>query len=394
MTVEIRPYGDKCNLRCKYCYENPLRDYNLPTTPPDWDKIKAELEKQDRHFTVFGGDPLVIPIEELEDIWKFGMEKWGQNGIQTNGTAITSKHIALFKKYHVSVGFSIDGPHTLNDARCAPSGDLNATRALTDTSIQNLKRCLAEGISTSIITTLHKLNVEKIDELVAWFSELEEAGLTHARLHFMENDAADDLVPKEVDLMEALMLLYEFQERKKLSFDIFRELEGRLRTGTGGTCIYNECDPFNTGAVYGLATNGEPTNCGRSNREGIDFLKTKGTERTRALVLENTPFEDGGCEGCRYWYACKGNCPGSGIDGDWRNRTEHCRVLKGLMEYMIERKGIKLLKGCRGGNRDHADKYADSYIDTPHGNTAHIDSDHQNTPHTDRQYLPTLEVRR
>jgi uncharacterized protein len=29
---------------------------------------------------------------------------------------------------------------------------------------------------------------------------------------------------------------------------------------------------------------------------------------------------------------CKGQCPGTAIDGDWRNRTEHCEVLKALFE--------------------------------------------------------------
>jgi uncharacterized protein len=25
---------------------------------------------------------------------------------------------------------------------------------------------------------------------------------------------------------------------------------------------------------------------------------------------------------------CKGQCPGTAVDGDWRNRTEHCEVWK------------------------------------------------------------------
>jgi len=27
---------------------------------------------------------------------------------------------------------------------------------------------------------------------------------------------------------------------------------------------------------------------------------------------------------------CKGQCPGTAIDGDWRNRTEHCEVWKAV----------------------------------------------------------------
>ena len=35
----------------------------------------------------------------LEDLWAFGLERFGGNGIQTNATLITDRHIALFRKY-------------------------------------------------------------------------------------------------------------------------------------------------------------------------------------------------------------------------------------------------------------------------------------------------------
>jgi uncharacterized protein len=31
---------------------------------------------------------------------------------------------------------------------------------------------------------------------------------------------------------------------------------------------------------------------------------------------------------------CKGQCPGTAIDGDWRNRTEHCQLWKGLFRHL------------------------------------------------------------
>ena len=33
---------------------------------------------------------------------------------------------------------------------------------------------------------------------------------------------------------------------------------------------------------------------------------------------------------------CKGQCPGTSIDGDWRNRTEHCDLWKGLFRTLEE----------------------------------------------------------
>jgi uncharacterized protein len=33
---------------------------------------------------------------------------------------------------------------------------------------------------------------------------------------------------------------------------------------------------------------------------------------------------------------CKGQCPGTAIDADWRNRTEHCDMWKGLFRQLEE----------------------------------------------------------
>jgi uncharacterized protein len=43
---------------------------------------------------------------------------------------------------------------------------------------------------------------------------------------------------------------------------------------------------------------------------------------------------------------CKGQCPGTSIDGDWRNRTEHCSIWMELFEHVEQRlmaQGIKPL---------------------------------------------------
>ena len=43
---------------------------------------------------------------------------------------------------------------------------------------------------------------------------------------------------------------------------------------------------------------------------------------------------------------CKGQCPGTAIDGDWRNRTEHCDVWKTLytrLERDLQDEGIEPL---------------------------------------------------
>jgi uncharacterized protein len=122
MSIEVRPLGVKCNIQCQYCYQNPQRDAgNIPNTF-DLPRMKAALEQAGSNFTIFGGEPLLVAEDVLEELWAFGLERFGTNGIQTNGTLIDDRHIALFRKYSVSVGISVDGPDDLNDVRSSSRG--------------------------------------------------------------------------------------------------------------------------------------------------------------------------------------------------------------------------------------------------------------------------------
>src|SRR5262245_6019411 len=126
MSIEVRPLGVKCNIQCQYCYQNPQRDAGNIPNEFDVAKMKAALDRAGSNFTIFGGEPLLVPEAVLEDLWAFGLERFGTNGIQTNGSLINDRHISLFKRYKVNVGISVDGPDDLNDVRWA--GTLALTR--------------------------------------------------------------------------------------------------------------------------------------------------------------------------------------------------------------------------------------------------------------------------
>jgi len=117
MSVELRPLGVKCNIACQYCYQNPQREAGNITSAYDLDKMKAAVEAERTDFLLFGGEPLVLPERDLERLWRWGFEKFGHNGVQTNGTLINDSHIRMFKQYRVHVAISEDGPGDLNDAR-------------------------------------------------------------------------------------------------------------------------------------------------------------------------------------------------------------------------------------------------------------------------------------
>ena len=98
MSVELRPLGVKCNIACQYCYQHPQRDVEEAIKPYDIEVMKAAILQEGGSFTLFGGEALLVPMEDLEKLWAWGLEQFGRNAVQTNGSLITDAHLELFKK--------------------------------------------------------------------------------------------------------------------------------------------------------------------------------------------------------------------------------------------------------------------------------------------------------
>jgi len=93
------------------------------------------------HYSLFGGEALILPLKDLEELLQIAHTRFGRSGVQTNGSLITNAHIDLFTKYNTHVGISMDGPDDLNDSRWA--GTLDATRKRTERTMWSLKELCA-----------------------------------------------------------------------------------------------------------------------------------------------------------------------------------------------------------------------------------------------------------
>jgi uncharacterized protein len=342
MGVELRPLGIKCNIQCQYCYQNPQRDAGNVAQEYDIEKMKAAIEATGHSFILFGGEALLVPEDDLEALWAWGYERFGHNGVQTNGTLINANHIALFKKYNVHVGISMDGPGPLNDIRWA--GSVEKTRASTAKTEAAIERLCEENVPVNVIVTLHRGNstADKLPTMHEWIRKLDRLGVKALRLHILEVDTpiirAKYTLSTEENI-EAFLSFAELEEELcQLRLDVFEDMR-RLLMGFDkqSTCVWNACDPYTTRAVQGIEGFGQTSNCGRTNKDGVDFTKASQEGFERYIALYHTPQEHLGCRGCRFFLMCKGQCPGTAVNGDWRNRTEHCEVWMRLYERLEER---------------------------------------------------------
>ncbi len=339
MTVEVRPLGVRCNIQCQYCYQNPPRDAgNIPHVY-DLDRMKAAIVEEGGDFTLFGGEPLLVPLADLEALWAWGFQRSGHNAIQTNGSLIRDAHLELFKRYKVHVGISIDGPGPLNDTRWG--GTLARTREATSQTERAIERLCQEGMPPSLIVTLHRGNAfaATLPMMHEWLRHLEALGVTSVRLHILETESAEIRERYALTTEENLTAFLSFaqleSELSTLKFDVFTDMRRLLRGQDDSvTCIWGACDPYTTRAVRGVEGNGQRSNCGRTYKEGVEFAKAERAGFERYLALYHTPQPHGGCQDCRFFLMCKGECPGTAIDGDWRNRTADCAVWLGLFEHL------------------------------------------------------------
>lgn len=376
MTTEYLPVGIACNLKCGYCYQDPMRDAGNISVPRNWEKAKENLK---REFTVFGGEPLLAPIEHLHEVFAYGLENFGRNSIQTNGVLITDAHIEMFQKYKVGVGISIDG-----------SGELNSVRSSlqeTDQTLGAIAKLCDAGLIPSLIITLHRENAgpDRIRQLVKFIDSMMACGVSHFNFHILEREQGKEhLALNDDETIFAFQELYNQNSRAQPFLDIYNLLTDE---NPKVSCIWNHCDPLTTDAVQGVGPDGEKSNCGRVNKDGVNWVKadTPGSERYSALY--NTPQEHGGCKDCRFFFGCKGQCPGTAIDGDWRNRTRDCQIWYHLFE-MIE-KEILLSKRMPVTRNLQWLRYAEKKIlevgshgDSPHQDSPHGDA-HGDSPHID-----------
>lgn len=120
----LKPVGDRCNLRCRYCFNRQEE------TKPFTRMSKAVLERavsagltagsDPVHFIWHGGEPLLAgldffrqAVEMQRDLNRTG--KRVKNSVQTNGTLLNEEWIEFFRRNTFSISISLDGPSVCHD---------------------------------------------------------------------------------------------------------------------------------------------------------------------------------------------------------------------------------------------------------------------------------------
>lgn len=369
MTIHISATTG-CNLGCTYCYENPDRERKQEWVDRqyDMDKIIGQLDKHKEKYPneapgLHGGEPLLLRNEDIRTLFDEMNKRWPQHDhhIQTNATLIDDEIIDIFKEFGVGVGISCDGPPELNTERKAAgergTESKSATNNMSKRTTDAIMRCLDEGLSVGVITVLHKTNAgteDRFETLLDWLDRLNKAGgYGHFNPAIPYEDVQEDISLNAETLKDRFLRTWEWmKEEPYRSWNPMGQYVDNLLGNGLQDCVNTECNVFNAGAAKIIKGDGGTTGCGKTWStvgDGVPFLQ--GIENdseydqvnARYRSLKKTPgphTEDepdmGGCKGCKYWNVCKGGCPSSGMDYDYRNRTIWCEAKYALYEKIEE----------------------------------------------------------
>ena len=210
LVVQPTPF---CNIDCSYCYlpnRNDRKRMSLELLQRTFAWV-LESGLMRRPYTVVwhAGEPLVVPRAFYEDAFaiatRFGsQENVATHAFQTNGTLINEEWCALFRRYDIRVGVSVDGPSFLHDARRKTRGG-RGTHERVMTGIQQLRR---QGISFHVITVLTREALDYPDELYAFYVE---NGIEHVGFNIEEIEGPNE--DSSLSVNDATARYREFMSR-------------------------------------------------------------------------------------------------------------------------------------------------------------------------------------
>jgi uncharacterized protein len=170
-----------CNIDCSYCYLPHRSDRSKMTIGT----IETTCQRLSEDNLVapavevlwHAGEPLVMPVAFYDDAFAIVESRLpgtaAHHKIQTNATLIDAQWIALFKRWRVSVGVSIDGPPEIHDRHRTTRSRL-ATSARVADGVARLKDA---GLPLNVVCVLTRDSIEKPDELFSFFERLGVSGI-------------------------------------------------------------------------------------------------------------------------------------------------------------------------------------------------------------------------
>ena len=346
-----------CNLRCAYCSagkkecEKKLTEERMSEALTFF--ASYAREREERHVTIIfhGGEPMLLPAEQYDRCIQRMQERFPELmfrfSLQTNGTILSPEYLALFQKYDVHVGVSLDGSQSVHDQhRKSVSG--KETYQLILEHIQTLQN---HGVAVAALMVLTKPALVEDLGFLLEFARLDLPLKINPLLSVGEAVWHPELAlePGEYGRYLARVLEYVFEHKLDLPIspldEIFQNILYRK------ACRGCQHTPNCHGNFLSIYPEGDIYPCGRfadTHENAIGTIETgittDGRKILERLALRRTKNLPPPCRECRYLELCHGGCS---ADQPWSRAVNHpCSVCEDYryIFHFIKTRGMEFLR--------------------------------------------------
>ncbi|MDE5607818.1 MAG: radical SAM protein [Muribaculaceae bacterium] len=356
MIIILKPTLN-CNLRCRYCY---LKESSKRGNAFDVDFAKSILRQVKENLPRYrkikilwhGGEPLLWGLDNFKEILPYIDNEFHDReykiSIQTNLTLINNDFINLFKKHHVNVSLSLDGPNDIHDSQRQTLRGLGTF----DTVLNKIKICTNAGLKLGCITVGTRKHIGRVRELYDLMSEL---GLDFKFNPIFKGGEAQNNIeelgisPAEyASMVIELFDLWFYDDRSRISSSFFTDIASSIISKKKCThCLlsYNCQDN-----IIAVSPSGDVVPCGRfcdedlieysyGNLHSDSLANILATIRTTKTYNRAEYIADSDCCSCHFYNICYGGCMYDGFlkSGDFRSKTFLCGAYKKIFKHITMR---------------------------------------------------------
>jgi len=335
-----------CNLRCRHCYANAGRIEGELSLEEKLSLVKQLDDAGVVAISFSGGEPLIH--KDFWEVARYASKLGFHVSIASNGTLISSEVAERLKEIVDYAEISLDSPNPeIHDEFRGVSGAFERT-------LNGIKNCVDAGILTGIATTVTKLNLHEIPEMI---SLAERLGVYRLVIfNFIPTGRGRDITNLDLTSEERrglLEFLYDSLGKRNLQvlstsplyavISVERVLKGKgdrmTPTHFADVCMPSEAalvladflGGCGAGRLYcGIEPNGDITPCVflplvvGNYRDG--FLKIW-QENSILNSLRDRDHSEYACKDCDYRYICGGcRARAFGYFGDLKGMDPGCFV--------------------------------------------------------------------
>ena len=339
--------SSSCQASCKYCFgphAGAVMDQaTAEETVSFIHSIAQELCMTEISVIFHGGEPLLAPVE----IWETLLEGLSRSpggvpvslSVQSNLWRLDETFIALFKKYRVSVGTSLDGPRSV----C----DLNRGEGYFDRTMSSVQKAEQCGIQVGAIATLTKQTVPQAREILTFFRDRGLNPVLHAAVKAM-NRESDPYSLSANEYADAVIGLYPWyvSNRKYFSVPTLDNYCKAVVLGDPHVCTMCDC----LGMFLAISPTGDITGCQRmagmpAFRYGNVFDRPSMAQLTESDAwkkLENRQRQvSDRCGECAWLDICRGGCYYNALSAGDEVVDPLCGAYKRIYAFLQERVSLE-----------------------------------------------------